>query len=41
MANDAHDDHGHGGHAHSAQMYYITYAVLCGVHDPDVHCRAA
>src|ERR1700760_1967589 len=27
MAND-HDDHGHGGHAHSAKMYYVTYVVL-------------
>jgi cytochrome c oxidase subunit 4 len=26
MAN--HDDHGHGEHAHSAKMYYVTYGVL-------------
>ena len=26
MAN--HDDHGHGAHAHSARMYWVTYLVL-------------
>ena len=26
MAN--HDDHGHGGHAHSSRMYWVTYLVL-------------
>jgi len=26
MAN--HDDHGHGAHAHSARMYWVTYMVL-------------
>ena len=24
----ANDDHGHGAHAHSARMYYVTYLVL-------------
>ncbi len=28
MANQDDHDHGHGGHEHSAKMYYVTYGVL-------------
>ncbi|HEX9104021.1 MAG TPA: cytochrome C oxidase subunit IV family protein [Polyangia bacterium] len=28
MANPTNDGHGHGEHAHSARMYWVTYGVL-------------